>query len=96
MSKLAKFGLICLFAGALSLGYQGISAIKGTDGTASNLAWVNISFGDILGENLADWANDSRSSDFGNMVAYMVFAPVYIGMFVVAGICFVIDAFRGR
>lgn len=96
MSGITKLGLIFLLAGILALGYQSISTLMGTEGTANNLAWKKLSLADVFG--VIDEVSFENFSFFGmrDILKFIGEAPLFLWMFGLAFLCFLIHAFTTR
>ncbi|UCE51300.1 MAG: hypothetical protein JSV31_18805 [Desulfobacterales bacterium] len=94
MSKLNVFGMIFLFASLLLLGYQGISALMGTDGLSSDFVWTNICLADFLSEGTFDWIHSISSFKVQTIILFLVQLPLLLWLFGIACLCFLIAAFR--
>jgi hypothetical protein len=94
MSKLTVFGMILLFASLLLLGYQGVSALMGTDGLSSDFVWTNISPSDFLSKATFDWIHSISSFKVQTIIMFLVQLPLFLWLFGIACICFLFEAFR--
>jgi len=96
MSKLTVFGMIFLFASLLLLGYQGVSALMGTDGLSSDFVWTNISLADFLSKGTFDWINSISLFRVQTIIMFLVQLPLFLWLLGIACICFLFNAFRRK
>jgi hypothetical protein len=96
MSRLTKLGLLFLLAGIIALGYQGIATFMGSDRTADDLVWKNLSLANIFGG--FDAMSFEKQSFFGLREIFQFFAqiPLFLLMFGFALLCFFINAFTSK
>jgi hypothetical protein len=94
MSSFSKAGIVLLILGLLMFGYQGISAFLGM-GTSDEFVYENISFVDVLGEDLFSWTNSISIPSIRSLAETLVNAPIAVLMLGGSLVCFVIHAFRG-
>ena len=96
MSRLTKLGLLFLLAGTMALGYQGIATFMGTDRTADDLVWKNVSLTNVFGG--FDAVSFKNQSFFGlrEIFQFLVHTPLFLLMFGFAVLCFLINAFTSK
>jgi hypothetical protein len=96
MSRLTKLGLLFLLAGIMALGYQGIATFMGTDRTAEDLVWKNLSLANIFGG--FDAGSFEKQSFFGlrEILQFLAQTPLFLLLFSLAVLCFFFNAFASK
>jgi len=94
MSIFSLIGIILLVSALVLFAYQGISAFLGM-GTSDEFDYENVSFADILDEEIFSWIDSISSPSIQSIAETLINAPIALWMLSVAVLCFLIHAFRG-
>jgi hypothetical protein len=92
MSGLTKLGLFFLLAGAILLGYQGITTLMGSDQMGSDVQWNNVTLADFVGG--AEYGSDGGTSfsSVQGIKTFLVNLPLVLWFFGLAVLCFLLHA----
>ena len=86
MSKFNIIGLISLALGGIIIGFQAIGNL-----VKESYSWEAMSLLDLLKADQLRWIDSIPVEFIQNAILQIINAPLYLVLFIVAGICFVIS-----
>lgn len=86
MSKFNIIGLISLALGGIIIGFQAIGNL-----VKESYSWEAMSLLDLLKADQLRWIDSIPVEFIQNAILQVISAPLYLVLFIVAGICFVIS-----